>query len=215
VGTAYHVTRDSQWKAYVDLLRPVAPKIFTLFFPMIKPFISQQTIRNFRIFGTDRAQWTAALLDEIDPSQLPVHYGGTLADPDGNPMYLSKICMGGEVPRSYYLTKKPQPSDNMESVVVSRGSKKKLEFNIQETNSVLKWEFFSEDGDIGFHIYYVDGDEKVDVIPWSRVDCHVVQEEGRVACSRLTSYVIEFDNSFSYLRSKKIWYAIDVELPAT
>ena len=91
VGTAYHVTRDSQWKAYVDLLRPVAPKIFTLFFPMIKPFISQQTIRNFRIFGTDRAQWTAALLDEIDPSQLPVHYGGTLADPDGNPMYLSKV----------------------------------------------------------------------------------------------------------------------------
>jgi len=51
----------------------------------------------------------------------------------------------------------------------------------------FRWEFFSEDGDIGFHIYYVDGDEKVDVIPWSRVDCHVVQEEGRVACSRLTT----------------------------
>ena len=51
----------------------------------------------------------------------------------------------------------------------------------------FRWEFFSEDGDIGFHIYYVDGDEKVDVIPWSRVDCHVVQEEGRVSCSRLTT----------------------------
>jgi hypothetical protein len=46
--------------------------------------------------------------------------------------------MGGEVPRSYYLTKKPQPSENMETIVVSRGSKKKLEFNIQENNSVLK-----------------------------------------------------------------------------
>lgn len=58
---------------------------------MIKPFISPITASKFRFYGCDRDQWKAALLTEIDADQLPIHYGGTLADPDGNPMYLTKV----------------------------------------------------------------------------------------------------------------------------
>ena len=44
-----------------------------------------------RIFGCDRSEWQAALLEEIDSDQLPAYYGGSMTDPDGNPMCLTKV----------------------------------------------------------------------------------------------------------------------------
>jgi hypothetical protein len=41
--------------------------------------------------SNDPGEWKTALSKEIDDDQLPVHYGGKLADPDGNPMYLTKV----------------------------------------------------------------------------------------------------------------------------
>ena len=48
--------------------------------------------------------------------------------------------MGGQVPKSYYLSSnKPVPKDDMEVATVSMGTKKKLEFNVDVVNSVLRW----------------------------------------------------------------------------
>ena len=58
---------------------------------MIKPFLGQGTLDKIKIFGSDPKVWKAALLQEIDANQLPVHYGGSATDPDGNPMCLSKV----------------------------------------------------------------------------------------------------------------------------
>lgn len=41
------------------------------------------TIDKITVFGTDRAEWQTALLEEIEAGQLPIKYGGTQADPDG------------------------------------------------------------------------------------------------------------------------------------
>jgi hypothetical protein len=38
-------------------------------------------------------EWKAALLSEIDADQLPVYYGGTQTDPDGNPMCVTKVSI--------------------------------------------------------------------------------------------------------------------------
>ena len=45
-----------------------------------------------------------------------------------------------------------------------------------------RWRFLTESGDLGFHIYYLNENKKVDVIPMNRVDCHVCQEEGIIGC---------------------------------
>jgi hypothetical protein len=37
------------------------------------------------VYGTDKDEWTNALLQEIDPDQLPAYYGGTLTDSNGDP----------------------------------------------------------------------------------------------------------------------------------
>ena len=67
------------------------PQVFAVIWNMVKPFLHQITIDKVRIFGTDVNEWKAALLEEIDPDQLPTHYGGTQMDPDGNARCLTKV----------------------------------------------------------------------------------------------------------------------------
>ena len=58
---------------------------------MIKPFLHQTTLDKIRVFGYDKEEWKAALLEEIDASHLPANYGGKLTDPDGNTRCPSKV----------------------------------------------------------------------------------------------------------------------------
>ena len=67
-----------------------APRTFTVVFAMIRPLLTQVTLNKLKVLGCDRDEWTAALLEDIDADQLPVHYGGTMTDPDGNPKCPSK-----------------------------------------------------------------------------------------------------------------------------
>lgn len=60
-------------------------------FAVVKPFLNQATLDKIRVFGFDKSEWQAALLEEIEPNQLPAYYGGTVTDPDGNPMCLNKV----------------------------------------------------------------------------------------------------------------------------
>lgn len=69
----------------------LASKLFTMAFALIKPFFSQETLNKFAVYGSNKKEWQAALLKEIEADQLPVHYGGTMADPDGNPLCTSKV----------------------------------------------------------------------------------------------------------------------------
>lgn len=51
---------------------------------MIKPFLHERTKSKISIFGHDSKQWKLAILEDVDPEELPASYGGTLTDPDGN-----------------------------------------------------------------------------------------------------------------------------------
>ena len=69
-----------------------APKTcFQLMLAILKPFVPQSAFLAMRVFGSDRNEWTAALLEEIDADQLPAYYGGTLTDPDGDPKCSSMV----------------------------------------------------------------------------------------------------------------------------
>ena len=80
---------------YPELLRRVfiinAPKIFSILYSMLVPFMHERTRNKIQIFSHDPKQWKAALLADIDPHQLPVSYGGTMTDPDGNPNCITKV----------------------------------------------------------------------------------------------------------------------------
>ena len=92
--------------------------------------------------------------------------------------------MGGEVPESYYLNQgKPTPKSDMISLTVPSGSRRRFEFNVTIPDSVLRWEFLTENCDIGFLIYYELDGKRVELVPSERVDSHLIIEEGEVVCS--------------------------------
>lgn len=58
---------------------------------MIKPFLNEVTHDKIAVYGFDKSEWSAALLKEIDADQLPVYYGGSMTDPNGDPKCPSKV----------------------------------------------------------------------------------------------------------------------------
>ena len=72
-------------------LYETAPKVFAIAFSMIKPFIHERTRNKISIYSHDEKKWKAALLAEFNANQLPKMYGGTMIDPDGNPICITKV----------------------------------------------------------------------------------------------------------------------------
>ena len=53
--------------------------------------LSGPEIRSFRMFLV--GNWKSAVLQKIDADQLPVHWGGTQTDPDGDIYCRSKVTL--------------------------------------------------------------------------------------------------------------------------
>ncbi|NWR66733.1 S14L2 protein, partial [Bucorvus abyssinicus] len=105
---------------------PPAPKIFPVAYNLVKHLLSEDTRKKVVVLGSD---WKEVLQKYIDPGQIPVEYGGTLTDPDGDPKCQSKINYGGDVPQSYYVRDQlAQQYDH--TVVVNRGSSHQVEYEI-------------------------------------------------------------------------------------
>ena len=106
--------------------------------------------------------WKQELPKFISPDQLPVEFGGTMADPDGNPKCLTKVQVprgwggrgdghglvpthppspqinyGGKVPRSYYLCNQVRVQYEHQ-VTVGRGSSLQVENEILFPGCVLR-----------------------------------------------------------------------------
>ncbi|XP_061589984.1 SEC14-like protein 2 [Cololabis saira] len=194
-----------------------APKMFPMAYNLIKHFLCEETRRKIIVLGSD---WKEVLPEHIDPEQLPVVYGGTLTDPDGDPRCRTWINYGGTVPKSYYVQDSVKVQyDN--SVTISRGSSFQLEYEVTAASSLLRWQFASDGADIGFGVYRrtkEGGGQKVaemlQVLPSERYNSHLVPEDSSLTCSEPGVYVLCFDNSYSFLQSKKVSYKVEVVPPS-
>ncbi|XP_069672374.1 SEC14-like protein 4 [Periplaneta americana] len=195
-----------------------APKVFAIAFSVVKNFLNEYTLRKIQILKSDPRKWQPELLKMIERDQLPAHYGGTLTDPDGNPKYTTKIAQGGKIPKSYYFKKTdkmaPPVNDNFTTVVIKKGDKLSLPYIAPTEKCILKWEFRSEGHDIKFGIICkdMDGNETIPV-PIHRVNSHQSEEVGVITCPAPATYTLIFDNTYSYLRNKKLHYSINMAPP--
>lgn len=193
-----------------------APKIFPVAYNLIKHFLSEDTRRKVVVLGSN---WKEVLQKYIDPEQIPVEYGGTLTDPDGDPKCSSKINYGGDVPQHYYV--RDQLAQQYEhTVVVNRGSSHQVEYEILFPGCVLRWQFRTEGADVGFGVYLKTkaGERQragamTEVYPNQRYNSHLVPEDGSLTCSTPGIYVLRFDNTYSYLHAKRVSYSVEVLLP--
>ncbi|KAK1800872.1 hypothetical protein P4O66_006045 [Electrophorus voltai] len=194
-----------------------APKIFPIAFNLIKHFMCEETRRKIIVIGSN---WEEVLQKYIAPDQLPVVYGGSLTDPDGDPYCKTMINYGGTVPKSYYLQDAIKVQYD-KCITINRGSDHQLEYEMLIPDCLLRWQFASDGADIGFGIYIktkVGVKQKVgemqEVLPTTRYNAHLVPEDGSYTCDQPGVYVLRFDNTYSVIHSKKIRFTVDVVLPA-
>lgn len=82
----------------------IAPKVFEIAFALLKPFLHERTKNKISIYSHEPNVWKTALLAEINPEELPVAYGGTMTDPDGDPNCKAMVCPNITFdPRQIYL----------------------------------------------------------------------------------------------------------------
>ncbi|KDR20081.1 SEC14-like protein 2 isoform X2 [Zootermopsis nevadensis] len=197
-----------------------APKVFAIAFSVVKNFLNEYTLQKIQIIASDPRKWQPLLLKLIESDQLPAHFGGTQTDPDGNPRYTTEIHQGGKIPKSYYAKKtdktSPPANDTFTTVVIKKGEKLSLPFIAPVEQSILKWEFRSEDHDIKFGIMCkdVNGIEST-AVPLHKVNSHQSDEIGFITCPAPATYTVIFDNTNSYIRNKKLHYAITMVSPPT
>jgi len=151
--------------------------------------------------------------EQCDPALLPKHYGGDLVDSDGDPKCPKQVRQGGKVPKSMY-TKRSESKEIFVTKVVKKGDKLMLDYLVADPGCYLKWTFRTEGHDIRFGVKCIDEDGSTStVVKSQRVSANQVDEVGLIACQAPATYIVTFDNSYSYLRNKKLHYNIYVTPP--
>ncbi|GFR19083.1 SEC14-like protein 2 [Trichonephila clavata] len=195
-----------------------ASSIFTIPFSILKAFLTARMLSKFRVYGTDG--WKEDLLDLMDADQLPAFLGGKRTDPDGNPLCKTLVNQPCKVDEKYYMHKSInslEKSPNVKKITLPRASFSEVIVDVEEAGSLIEWEFETKTRDIGFGLFYkeMDGDEErvVELVALRRLETDDFSETGMYKCEKVGEYVILFDNSYSWLRSKEVFYRINVVLP--
>ncbi|GFY58421.1 SEC14-like protein 2 [Trichonephila inaurata madagascariensis] len=195
-----------------------ASSIFTIPFSILKAFLTARMLSKFRVYGTDG--WKEDLLDLMDADQLPEFLGGKRTDPDGNPLCKTLINQPCKIDEKYYVHKSInslEKSPNVKKITLPRASFSEVIVDVEEAGSLIEWEFETKTRDIGFGLFYkeMDGDEErvVEIVALRRLETDDFSETGMYKCEKVGEYVILFDNSYSWLRSKEVFYRINVVLP--
>ncbi|CAG7822197.1 unnamed protein product, partial [Allacma fusca] len=117
-----------------------APKIFEIFFPIIKPLLTQRTLSKVKIYASNSQVWRKALLEDIDFSEIPSRYGGCNTS---HPWYTNNYGLYWP-PRSIRF-----PKHAFNTVVVPAGEKYIQSFDLCVGNEIT-WNFRTDYYDIGF-----------------------------------------------------------------
>ncbi|XP_062513834.1 SEC14-like protein 2 isoform X2 [Corticium candelabrum] len=195
-----------------------ASKIFPVAWGIVKPFVEEKTRKKVNVLG---ANWQEELRKHIAPDQLPEYYGGKCRDANDDPKCAEHICYGGDIPHSYYSSQCDRASDSLNAtdISISRGSRHTVDVEVTKPLSVIRWEFQTDSHDIGFGLFFkgqVDSsismsvDEMDEMVSIKRWDCHRVPEDGHFVAELVGTYVICFDNSHSWLRTKNVRFVVDV-----
>ncbi|CAL1271940.1 unnamed protein product [Larinioides sclopetarius] len=190
---------------------------FSLAFNVVKHVLASVVLSKIRCYSPDD-DWKGALLEKIDNEVLPAFLGGTQTDPDGNPFCKSLIPPARKVPESLYLTnfaKKLSRSKDVRKVTVTRLSKEACTYEVTEPGSYLEWEFETKNKDIGFAVLFkpAKDSKSSELLPKQRIHTCYEPEKGLLRCDKSGIYICVFDNSYSWLYSKELYFRIQVTPP--
>ncbi|GFR31889.1 retinal-binding protein [Trichonephila clavata] len=202
---------------YPEILKCVyvlnASSYFTLVFPLVKAILSGSILNKITIFGKDG--YKEELLKVIDAETLPAFLGGKKTDSDGNPRCETYINWAGPVPEKYFLTKniaKISKRKDIKKVIVPNKTCHEVKIQVNQCNMILEWEYELKNHDIGFKIMFEDrnpdGIETMEIIPMYKFETEYEPIKGMLRCKRKGTYIIGFDNSYSWFNSKEVYYKV-------
>lgn len=197
-----------------------APGFFPLLWKLVRPFLTQRTVEKVGIYGIDG--WKAALLERLDPDALPQNWGGNMVGPDGDPRCPHLICPGGEVPDSYReeLAKRRLTEENGATLQrIGQRSRWELPVQVSRSGEQLSWSFQTASGDLAFGLRYEspfggsEASSEYLIEPQRLSSCSLFPERGCLVCEKPGNYVLEFDNSYSWVTPKTLAYIVEVLPP--
>ncbi|GIX74370.1 retinal-binding protein [Caerostris extrusa] len=193
---------------------------FHLLFNILKVFLAASILSKMHFCS--KAEVQEKLLKVIEADQLPGFLGGNRTDPDGDPLCKSFVNHAGKVPSKYFVNKTSinfSKLNGVQKLIVNRSSYSEIEVNVDEPGSLIEWEFEIKSKDIGFGLYYreMKGENSalVEIVPLQRVDTEEFSETGIHKADKKGKYVIRYDNSYSWMRSKELFYRVIVKNPKT
>ncbi|GFR33264.1 retinal-binding protein, partial [Trichonephila clavata] len=184
-------------------------------FSIFKTIFSSDVIDKLKFYGS--SGWKEDFLKIIDADELPAFLGGNKTDPDGNPLCKTFVRHVQQIPESYYFNNRKKllsSSSHLKKLTVQRSSVEEMRFNITERGSLLEWEFELKNRDIDFAIYFNSSGEEsklVEIVPRQRFDTYYGPEKNHVKCENPGIYTIVFDNTYSWVYSKEVFYRIIVK----
>ncbi|CAL1277436.1 unnamed protein product [Larinioides sclopetarius] len=183
------------------------PSFFYYLFSMIKTLLSDDTVDKLKIYGYNG--WKEDLLEHIDADILPVIYGGTRTDPDGNPNCPSLVRIFSPVPQEYYLKNLnclSTDDENVRKVTVGRRSKCSIHLKVDVPGSTVGWEVECMKNDIKMYLVYAEGPSPETVVKPINISSDFGSEIGCYLAERTGKYSLVLDNSYSIFRNKQVMY---------
>jgi len=179
-----------------------APKIFTVLWSLMKPFLSEATLATVQIYGFNSDEWKQTLRSFLPVEQIPARYGGS-----------NTTCKNFDRKLGFRITHEIYedfPESEMTTASVLACQKLDLEYDVAEAGTKISWGFKSVDFDVGFGVLC----DEVEVTDSCRVDSHVLTQKGAIISERPGKYIIRFDNTFSWFAPKTVKYTVKIVPPS-
>uniref|UniRef100_A0A0X3PV53 CRAL-TRIO domain-containing protein n=2 Tax=Schistocephalus solidus TaxID=70667 RepID=A0A0X3PV53_SCHSO len=220
-----HMNRRQLWRPWLSLVQELtttfelnypevmavsfvinAPAFFSLVFSLLKPLLSKETQEKVHVLSSN---YTEELLKLIDADNLPMCYGGTMTDLNGDPKCSSRICWGGPVPESYYLTQPARQADGspLEAdlddsyvlVPIGRGGKEYLFMGEARPGDLLCWEFFTESNDIAFSLWVNPVENGTTCVHTAKVAPNIEESSASLCADRSASRRLKHPESETFM----------------
>uniref|UniRef100_A0A6M2CRY3 Putative phosphatidylinositol transfer protein sec14 fat body overexpressed n=1 Tax=Rhipicephalus microplus TaxID=6941 RepID=A0A6M2CRY3_RHIMP len=188
------------------------PSFFPLLWKFLRTIMTQRTADKFEVYGKDDG-WKERLRDLMDADIFPVHYGGNMVGPDGDTKCTHKVNYGGRFeeglsPGSYESVFEEK---GVQQKTIGRRERWELPVDVAEAGAHVTWRFQTAAGDLAFGLRSPCGEV---LIPQQRLEaCSLVPQEGAWQCDTPGTYVLEFDNTYSWLTPKTLACVVNVHSP--
>eukprot|EP00056_Hartaetosiga_gracilis_P011653 m.177373 g.177373 ORF g.177373 m.177373 type:complete len:450 (+) comp13547_c0_seq1:85-1434(+) len=173
------------------------PTIINMCWKLIKPFLRERTRKKIHFVKGNPKEHLLKIMSE---ETIPLMFGGTAPDPPFPP---------SPVPESMYLTS--QLPEEMEVVSVHRGKTHEIVKDLMK-GDVLSWVVHTPHAhDIGIGVYMRGPAGKMTwVAEVEKKNTKNLPDFGTYECTKDGTFVLVFDNTYSYLTGKQVHFTTTV-----